>query len=534
MGRSTHGDTRIVEMDVDTAQSGDNLEITEPLDGSTDFLERVKKGYQLDAWFNSQDNVSRLTKIDGLYWKIGQDGSRVLAVPEYDNLRAECIAASHDSIYAGHFGRTKTIKLVARSYWWPNQNKQVEEWIQTCDACQRNKSSNQKPAGKLKPLPIPGRRWESISTDLISPLPKTADKNDAIVVFVDRLSKMVRFAACKTTDGAKELADLFVQNVFASHGLPRTLITDRDSRFTSTFWKELCKLLDMKQGLSTAYHPETDGQTERANRVLEEVLRHYVSPHQDNWDKLLPLAEFAVNNAWQESVHSTPFYLNYGQHPLTPTSITTDTRVPGALEYSMGIQAHVSKARELLLAAQQRQKQYADQRRSQEEVFTIGQKVLLSTKHLPLKGPAERKKLKPRWVGPFEIKQRINEVAYKLSLPRNMRIHDVFHVSLLKRYRSDGTRQPPPPAPYEVDGDLYYTVEAILDFRERKRGNRAHKEYLIKWQGYGHEHNTWEPERNLNCLELINEYWAAQHRHANKRKTRDASRSNSQPRDTMP
>jgi hypothetical protein len=155
--------------------------------------------------------------------------------------------------------------------------------------------------------------------DYITGLPCTTNGHDAILVFCDRLTKMVKFAPCMKTDDAAEAAHLFVKHVVSMHGMPDEIYSDRDTRFTSKFWQELMKGLGIKQKLSSAFHPETDGQTERTNRVLEEYLRHYVNPHQDDWDEWLPMAEFAYNNSVHAAtVRHTPFFLCYGRHPKLP------------------------------------------------------------------------------------------------------------------------------------------------------------------------------------------------------------------------
>ena len=194
--------------------------------------------------------------------------------------------------------------------------QQARRLVQACDICQRNKASTHKPHGLLQPLPIPEKKWTSVSMDFIVQLPKTAAGRDAIVVFVDRLTKMAHFVAINTTITAIELADVFVDNVVRLHGVPTSIISDRDSKFTSAFWAQMCQRLGIKQGMSSAIHPQTDGQTEKMNKVLEDLLRHYVSDKHDNWDKLLACAEFAVNNSHNESVGNTPFFLNYFDHPI--------------------------------------------------------------------------------------------------------------------------------------------------------------------------------------------------------------------------
>jgi hypothetical protein len=340
--------------------------------------------------------------------------------------------------------------------------------------------------------------------DFVTGLPLTKSGNNAVAVFVDKLSKMVRFRSCKTTDGAAETAWMFVDSVYRHHGMPRMLITDRDVRFQGEFWKEVHKLLQIEHRMSTAFHPQTDGQTERVNRVLEEMLRHFVSPEQTDWDKFLPLAEFAVNSSWHESVQATPFFLNYGQHPRCPVSLDVDTKVPAAQEFTTGIEEAIKRAKKCLAAAQDRQKSYADKKR-RDESFKKGDKVLLSTKNIRLKTPGTNK-LMPKWVGPFEVLEKLGKVAYKLQLPANIKIHPVFHVSLLKPHMSDGRVQPPPPA-IETDDGLFFEVEAVLDHRDRKYGRKKRREYLIKWSGYDPLHNTWEPAENLKDVSIA-EYWA--------------------------
>jgi hypothetical protein len=346
-----------------------------------------------------------------------------------------------------------------------------------------------------------------VSMDFITQLPITHQGNDAIVVFVDRLSKMVHFAATKILVSAEEFARIFRHEIFRLHGVPAELVSDRDPRFTSKFWIELASILNSKLKMSTAVHPQTDGQRERVNRVLEDMLRHYVSPVQDDWDDLLDCAEFAVNNAWQESIKNTPFFLNFGQHPRTPIGRSAENQVPAANDFVNRLETALSTAKMSLRAAQDRQKSFADQRR-RDVVYSVGQQVFLSTQNFRLAKPGSRKLL-PKWVGPFQILERIGQVAYRLDMPANSKMHYVFHVSLLKPYRSDGRVQPPPP-PIKLENSLEFEVERILDHRQVKRGrNRTTRnEFLVKWLGYGPEHNTWEPESNLtNCGKILAGYW---------------------------
>jgi hypothetical protein len=236
-------------------------------------------------------------------------------VPDVGDLRQQWLSLHHDTPYAGHLGRDRTVHLVKQTYVWPGLDNDVKQFVASCDFCQKNKTSNANPAGLLQPLAIPEFRWQSVSVDFVPQLPETAAGHTAVVVFVDRLSKMVHFAPCWNTLAAQEFAQIFVREIFAKHGIPREIIRDRGTRFTSKFFREVSKLHGVKQCLSSSRHPQSDGQTERANRTLEDALRHFVRPSQDDWDVKLLCCEFAINNAWNQATGSTLFFLNFGGHP---------------------------------------------------------------------------------------------------------------------------------------------------------------------------------------------------------------------------
>jgi hypothetical protein len=260
--------------------------------------------------------------------------------------------------------------------------------------------------------------------------------------------------------------------------------------------------------MSSHYHPETNGQTERMNRIIEEMLLHFVAPHQKDWNIHLPTCEFAINNATHESTQYSPFYLTYGYHPLTPATIINPTQVPAAQELHEQITRDLEAAKDYLQAAQQRQKGYYDQSR-RVQTFAEGDMALLSTKNIGLQG---RSKLLPRYVGPFKVLSKVGELAYRLDLPPTMRIHNVFHVSKLKAFHDDGRIQTPPP-PLIVDGQEEYEVEHIYSHRDVKKGKSVRREYLVRWKGYGVEHNEYVSEKDLrNATGKINEYWAVHER----------------------
>jgi hypothetical protein len=267
-------------------------------------------------------------------------------------------------------------------------------------------------------------------------------------------------------------------------------------------------LLGTRTVMSSSFHPQTDGQTERVNQTLETYLRHFVSVGLNDWDTRLSRAEFAHNAVVNETVRTAPFKLTYGYHPRTPVGKVVEVVHPAAAAFVERLQSSLSFARKCLIAAQQRQKALADKRRVDQD-YKIGDKVLLSMKYLNLKHSESSRKLLSKWIGPFEVVQVVGPVAYKLKMNPGWWSIMCFHVSLLEPYREDGRVQPPPP-PIEMEGALEYEVESILE--HRFRGIKNPKAYCkVAWKGYGIEHNSWEPESNVvNAPEIVADYWKRQ------------------------
>lgn len=285
-----------------------------------DILSEIMDGYAKDPYYANFNNTGKMIVDKGLFWKNG-----LIAMPDVKAVKLQILKGLHDAQYAGHVGGHRTVKNVERLYWWPGMGNEIREYVKGCEVCQRNKGSQRQPAGKLVPLPLPSGAWEYVTADRITHLPKTKAGYTAIWVVVDRLTKMTHFAPCHDESNVEEIADLLVKHVFRPHGMPKVVITDRGSEFCNKFCDAVCRAVGTIHSKSTAYHPPTNGQSERMNRVLEDMLRHYVNPRQDDWDTMLPILEFAVNNSWQESVQNTPFYLNTGRHPRTPDDLNLPT-----------------------------------------------------------------------------------------------------------------------------------------------------------------------------------------------------------------
>ena len=380
--------------------------------------------------------------------------------------------------------------------------KSVKEFVTTCDIYSRSKIPKHRPYGLLRPLEIPKKPWTSISMDFIVDLPPSKGF-DSIFVVVDQLTKMAHFVPCNKTVTGKETARLFIDNVYKYHGLSDDIISDRGTQFTSKFWQSLFKILQVEIKLSSAYHPQTDGQTERVNQVLEQYLRCSINYHQDNWVDLLPLAEFAYNNTIQDSTKQTPFFANSGHYPRFDQFQLSTSKNPAAEDLAIPLLEIQKDMKTKLLEAQERQKRNADKSRKQHPPIRVGDKVWLLRRNLKTHRPSD--KLDYRRLGPFSIIKQINEVAYRLELPPSMKIHPVFHVSLLEPYKHStipGRLQAPPP-PIEVDGAEEFEVSDILD----SRINRGKLEYLVHWQDYEVHERTWEPAANLeNASEMIAEF----------------------------
>ena len=447
-----------------------------------------------------------VSAVDGLI----RDRSGRVWIPADQRLKTLLLRECHDVPTSGHLGSAKTVELVTRRFSWPNMYRDIKRYVATCLACQSNKSSQQAPAGLLQPLPVPATPWSCITMDLITQLPRTRHGNDAIVVFVCKLTKMAHYVATQTTVDAPTLAQLFFQQVVRYHGLPATIVSDRDTRFTSLFWRALWQQLGTQLAMSTAFHPQTDGQTERQNRTLEEMLRAYVSYRQDNWDERLTAAEIAYNNSMQASTQQTPYYLNAGQHPRLALDAAikpeAQSNNAAAADRIASLHANLQAAQEALTRAQQRQASYADADRRELEL-AVGDRVLLSTEHLQLRDAERTRKLTSKYIGPFHITRKVSAVAYELQLPATLRVHPVFHVSKLKPYRDGADTFPdrrqeeerPPPELVDEDGEQQWEVEAILKKRNVQRGRARHPsvEYLVRWRGYPEWEATWEPRAHL-------------------------------------
>ena len=413
-----------------------------------------------------------------------------LWVPNYEPLRLHLMQQHHDSPTAGHPGRSKTLEYLSRTYTWPQMRTDVERYIRNCHTCQRSKPTRHAPFGILRPLPIPERPWQDISMDFVTGLP-WSNGCDAIWVVVDRLTKERHLIACRTDIDAKELSSLFITHIFRLHGLPLTIISDRGPQFAALFWKNLCRRLGIEPRLSTAFHPQTDGQTERMNAIMEQYLRAHVNYLQDDWADWLPLAEFAANNQASETTGTSPFFANKGFDPrcqfdLLPAA-TNDVNDRRALTTSKTLAEIHNHLRAEINRANLRYQENADKHRLPSPNYQPGDLVWMNARNWKTRRPS--RKLDNKRYGPLKIIAKVSPYAYRLELPPTMKCHNVQHVSLLEPAANDpypGQQSDPPP-PVEIDGEDEYFIEAILD----SRIHRKKLQYMVKWVGY--DMPDWEP-----------------------------------------
>jgi hypothetical protein len=378
----------------------------------------------------------------------------------------------------------------------------IAEYVALCDNYQRVKAERQRPAGLLQPLKILEWKWEEISIDFIVGLPKTQNGYDSIWVIVDRLSKVAHFIPVKTTYKGSKLTELYIARIVCLHGVPKKVVSDRGTQFTSKFWEKLHESMDTKLNFSLAYHPQTDGKTERVNKILEDMLRAYAQKDNQSWDKCLSYAKFSYNNNDQESIKMTPFELLYGRKCKTPLFLNEpgENQIFGP-DILQEAERQVQMLRENLKLAQSRQKNYANNRR-RELRFQVGDFVYLKVS--PMRGLCcfkIRGKLAPRYIGPFKILEQRGEVAYQLELPLQLSdVHDAFHVSQLRKC----LRVPEEQMPLEeltIGEDLTYQEYPvkILDTSDKVTQNNRYKMCKVQWSDHIEEEATWEKEDQLKA-----------------------------------
>jgi hypothetical protein len=393
----------------------------------------------MDISVTLQQGMSQ-QKFEG--YELKEDGilmyRRKVYVPNDQELKSVIFSNMHKVPYVGHPCYQKTIVAVKKQNFWPGMKKEVAYFIARCLECQKVKVEHRHPASLLHPFPILEFKWEVVAMEFITKFPRTTKQHDSIMVVVDKLTKDAHFIPVKSVHKAVDIAKIYMCRVAKLHGVPKMIVSEKDSKFTSNFWKGLFKRFETSLNFSTTYHPETDGQTERVNRVIEDMMRMYVMDKPSKWEYYLLLVEFVYNNGYHASLDMSPFESLNGIKCNTPVSWDNPAdRVVVGPYFLWEMEEHMVKIRENLKVSQYRNKIYSDKGRNHRE-FEVGDHVFLKVKvRCSSMKLGKCSKLTTCFCGPFEILERIGPVAYMITLPTSLCIHIVFHVSFLKKYVPD-------------------------------------------------------------------------------------------------
>jgi len=447
---------------------------------------RISKGNNEDFNYEILDNL--------LCWK-----GRLYAPRR---TRERIIRSEHDSKIAGHFGRDRTLELVSRNFHWRKMEDDIRKFCNECDNCQRKKAPRHAKHGLLHLLELASKPWTHISTDFITDLPESTGYKNILVV-VDRFTKMAHFIPTVKRD-AVEVAGAYLNGVWKYHGIPEDVVSDQDATFTGQYIANLYDYFGIQRSMSTAYHPQTDGQTERMNQVIGAYLRSYCNYEQNDWSEMLALAEYAYNNSKHSVTKISPFYANYVYEPTTNWPTEIKFRNPAPELYAHYMTSIHNRHKERLSEAKDNMAKYYNKKRRDIPGFKKGDLVMLNGKNIRAKGRC--RKLEDKMYEPFEVVTEGHNKRYcKLQLPEKWKIHPVFNIALLEKYQ--GTN--PGNAAIEIEADdSGWRMETIIASGPSNEDHSKHV-YLVKWEGFSHEENTWESYENVaeSAYELLKEYY---------------------------
>ncbi|SCZ91000.1 BZ3500_MvSof-1268-A1-R1_Chr1-3g02463 [Microbotryum saponariae] len=423
--------------------------------------QQIVDAYKTDAFCQQALNniasvASEFKIIDALLYLRGR-----LVIPLLAPLRESILHDAHDAL--GHLGDVKTYQTVIQTYFWPNMSRHVKQYVQQYDSCQRTKARTTRVAGKLHSLPVPVRPMTDIAVDFVGPLP-TNKGFDRVLTITDRLSGYVRLIPAREADTAADVANRFHEGWHRFFGLPQRIVSDRDKLFTSKFWSALHKRLNIKLQLSSAFHPETDGRSEKTNKTAFQILRSLVNREQSNWVECLTACEYAINSSVNVSTGKTPFELVLGYTPtLAPLApIEGDEELPSVEELLALRFQSCEEARDQLAVSKVRQAAQANKDRADEPSWAVGDLVLLDSSDRRKRLHTRKRraaKLMDRFDGPYRIVAAQPGIStYTLQLNKDDSAVPFFHTGKLKAYRSNDSelfpsREPARPGPVDVGGE---------------------------------------------------------------------------------
>lgn len=462
--------TRFMQQLLDEVKSNDKMQ---------ELITQCKDHPQLKPHYTTKEGL--------LYWK-GR-----LVIPDASNLIQMILKENHSSPIGGHSGNSRTMARIAYQYFWHNMKKDIEQFVQNCAICQQAKSSHSLPAGLLQPLPIPSQVWEDVAMDFITGLPPSFGYT-TIMVVIDRLTKFAHFVPLKSDYSSKTVAEAFMNYIVKLHGIPKSIVSDRDKVFTSDFWKRLFEIQGTTLAMSSAYHPQSDGQSEILNKCLEMFLRCFTFENPKAWYKALTWAEYWYNTAHHTSIGMTPFKALYGRDPPALTRYRPQPNDPITVQEQLVERDRtLQQLKSNLERAQVYMKNQADKKRRDLEL-QVGDWVLVRLQPYRQQSVALRKnkKLGMRFFGPFMIIAKVGVVAYKLQLPEEAKIHSVFHVSQLKPFKGGTTEQYMPLPLTMTDIGPIVLPAKVLAARVIQQGELKIPQVLIQWTNMPPDESTWE------------------------------------------
>lgn len=501
------------EATVNDILSEDSLGLTEVIalgDPSLDIHRSIANRYHEDPFYkeilNQPKNFKNFEVSNGLIFLKDQE-RRILCIPDVKigQRRVREILISHAHSILAHLGPKKTTFYLRDSIWWKGLNTDVHAYCDSCTLCSASKSNNHTPYGLLETLEVPTRPWQTIGADFVGPLPESKNLNgafDMILIVIDHLTSMVHLIPTKQTYRARDIAEVFFDRVYKLHGMPRNIVSDRDTLFTSTFWRKLNELTGTELRMSSSFHPQSDGATERANRTITQMLRQCISPDQRDWVLKLPAIEFAINSARSQTTGYAPFVLNHG---LMPQSMiwSTKSEYPGVRVFAQRMKDAIMRAHDAIISARVKQTELANRRRK-ESPFVTGDLVYLSTENLTLpKGRA--RKLSPKFIGPFKILEDYKNNSYRLDLPSEMKqrgVHPAFHASLLRIHVPNDDRRFPGRQLNQIIS-LGKTEEWAVEKIRTHHGKGASSLFEVTWKSGD---RTWLPLHEISHLEALTQY----------------------------
>lgn len=479
-------------------------------DPTVDIHRSLVNRYQEDPKFalvlENPSSYKNFEVSNGLEF-LKDNGKRILCIPDIKikERRVREMIISHAHSILAHLGAIKTVVYLRDNVWWKGMVQDVKAFCDTCTLCKVTKPNNHAPYGQLQTLEVPTRPWETIGMDFVGPLPESENLNgkfDMLLVIIDHLTSMIHLVPTKQTYHAKDIAEVLFDRVYKHHGMPAHIVSDRDSLFTSTFWKTLNSLTGVELRMSSSFHPQTDGATKRANRTITQMLRQCVAPHQRDWVSKLPAIGFAINSARSATTGYAPFVLNYGWMP--PSMIfEMNSEYPGVRAFAQRMKSAILSAHDAIIAARVKQTELANRKRK-ESPFVKGDLVYLSTENITLpKGQA--RKLALKFIGPYEILEEYKNSSYLLDLPAELKqrgFHPSFHASLLRIHEPNDDRQFPGrqlPQLIDIRKVEEWSVDKIND--HHGKGKDALFELVYKAGD-----RFWLPYHEVSKLEAMSQY----------------------------